>query len=59
MGLDAMHVRLYARDLGLQGLNPLLQLLDRYRVEILLGKLDQRIARLAWEEVIQVHSGIV
>ena len=43
-------------DLGLQGLNPLLQLVDRHRFEVLLGKIHQRIARLAREEVVEVHG---
>ena len=53
--LRALHVRFDARDLGLQGLDPRLQLLDRHRVEVLPGKRDQRIFGLAWEEFFEVH----
>ena len=59
MGLGALHVRFDARDLGLQQLDPLLQLVDRHRIEVLLAESDQGIVRLAREEVFQVHAGIV
>ena len=59
MGLRAGHVILDAQDFRLQRLDAGLQFLDRHRVEVLLGKLDQRIAGLAWEEVFQIHAGIV
>jgi hypothetical protein len=49
MGFDA-------GDLGLQRRDALLQFLDRHRIEILLAKLDERIARLAREEVVQIHA---
>ena len=55
MRLRPLHVGFDAGDLGLQGLDPRLQLLDRHGVEVLLAKLDQRIAGLAREEVIEVH----
>ena len=44
-----------ALDLGFQRLDSGLQLLDRHRVEVLPGKFDQRIAGLAWEQVVEVH----
>ena len=56
MRLGALHVRLDAFDLGFQEGDALLQLVDRHRVEILLGELGQRVARLAREEVFQIHS---
>ena len=59
MRLDALDVSFDARDLGLQGLDPLLKLLDRHRVEVLPGELDQRVAGLAREEILEVHFGIV
>ena len=52
----SIHVRLDSRDFGLQSRDPRLELLDRHRVEVLPGKLDQRIARLAGEEVFQIHA---
>ena len=57
VGLGALHVRFDAGDFGLQRLDPLLQLLDRHRVEVLPGERDQRIVRLAREEVLEVHAG--
>ena len=57
MGLDTLDVRLDARNLDLQGFDTLLELLDRHRVEILSGQLDQRVTRLAREEVVEIHDG--
>ena len=45
-----------AGDLRLQGFDPRLKLLDRHGVEVLLAKLDERIAGLAWEKVVQIHE---
>jgi hypothetical protein len=56
MGLRALHVCLDTRDLGLQPLYPLLQLLDRHGVKVLLGELDERVAGLAREEIFEVHG---
>ncbi len=55
MSLRALHMGFDARNLGLQRLNAFDQLGDRHRIEILARKLDQRIAWLAWEEILKVH----
>lgn len=55
MGLNAVDVSFDASDLGLQSFDPGVQLIDRDGVEILLCKLDQRVARLARKEIVQVH----
>jgi len=49
MGLGPLHVRFDTRDLAVQRLDPLVQLLDRKRIEVLLSKGDERIVGLAWE----------
>ena len=59
MSLRLVHVRFNAGDLCLQGFDTCVELLDRHGVEVLSGKFDQRVAGLAWEEVFQVHCGIV
>lgn len=59
MGLRPVHVRFDACDLGLEGFDAGLQLLDRHGVEVLLCKLDQRVAWLAREQVVEVHERIV
>ena len=59
MSLGALHVRLDAVDLGLEGLDPLLQFLDRHRVEVLPAERDERVVGLAREEVFEVHGRIV
>jgi len=56
MNLSALHVGLDAVDLVLERLDAGLQFLNRHRVEVLSGKLHQRIAGLAREEVFQVHG---
>jgi len=56
MGLRALHMRFDARDLGLEGLDTLLQFLDRHRVEVLPAKLYERVAGLAREKVFEVHG---
>ena len=56
MDLGPLHMGFDPGDLGLQSLDSGVQLLDRNRVEILLGKLDQWIAGFAREEVFQVHA---
>lgn len=56
MSLRLLHVIFDACDLGLQCFDPHLQFVDRHRIEVLLCKLDQGIAGLAWEEVIEVHG---
>ena len=59
MSLRALHVRLNPRDLRLQGLDPLLELRDRHRIEVLLAECDERVIRLAREKFLEVHSRIV
>ena len=55
MRLRALHVGFDAGDLGFERLDPLLELVDRQGIEVLLGKRDQRVVRLAWEEFVDVH----
>jgi len=50
MGLDAL-------DLLLENLDPLLQLGDRQRPQVLPGNQGQRVLRLAREEVVFIHGG--
>ncbi len=46
----------YASNLRLQAFDPGVKLLDRHRVEILLPKLDQRVAGLARKQVVEIHA---
>jgi len=55
MRLRALHVRLHAGDLGPQGLDSSLQLLDRHGIQVLTPKLHQGVAGLAREQIIEVH----
>lgn len=59
VNLRPLHMRIDSGDLRLQRLDPRLQLLDRHWIEVLFLQLLERIARLAWEEVVEVHGGIV
>ena len=56
VGLSTVDVRFNTRDLGLQGFDASVQLIDRDGIEILLCKLDQGVARLARKEIVQVHG---
>ena len=56
MRLDAMDVRFDPRDLNLQRLDPLVELFDRNWIKILAAKRDQRVVRLAWKEILEVHG---
>lgn len=56
MRLGALHMGVDSGNLGPQGLDAGLQLLDGQGVEVLPGKLHQRVAGLAREEVFQVHG---
>ena len=56
MNLGALHVRFDAGDLGFERFDPLLQLRDRQRVEVLLGQRDQRIVGFARKEFVEVHG---
>src|SRR4051812_29417831 len=49
VGLGALHVRLDAGDLGLQSFDPLVQLVDGHRIEVLPGESDERVVGLARE----------
>lgn len=55
MSLRPSHVSLDPGDLGLQGLDTSMELLDRHGIEILLGKLHQWVARLAREKLLEIH----
>jgi hypothetical protein len=56
VGLGALHMGFDAGDLGSEPFDALLQLLDREGIEVLLAERDQRIIRLAWEKVVQIHD---
>ena len=56
MHLCTLHVLLNARDLGFERFDARLQLLDRQGIQILFGELDQGVARLAREQVFEVHE---
>ena len=59
MSLGAVDVSLHAGDLGFQGFDTRVKLIDRDGVQILLCKFDQGVARLARKEIFQIHAGIV
>ena len=59
MGLGPLHVRFDPGDLRLQRLDPGVQFVDRHRIEVLLRKFDKRVSRLAREEIVEIHGGIV
>jgi len=59
MRLGSLHMRFNARDLDLERFDAGLQLLDRHGIEILLCKLNQRVAGLAWEKFFKVHRRTV
>lgn len=59
VGLGTMHMRFDTSDLDLERLDPGLQLLDRHGVEVLLCKGDERVVGLAWEQLVQIHRGVV
>jgi hypothetical protein len=52
MALCALHMGFDPGYLGLERFYACLKFLDRHGIEILFGKLNQGVARLAWEEVI-------
>ena len=56
MRLDALHMRFDARNLGLQGGNTLLELVDRHWIEVLFAQRYHRVVWFAWKEVVQVHG---
>jgi len=55
MGLGAVHMRFDAGDLSIKSFDPLLELVDRERIEILLRQRNERIIGLTWKEFVQVH----
>jgi NADPH:quinone reductase len=59
VGLRLLHMRFDAGDLGLERGDAFVKLLDRDRVEVLLREGDQWVVGLAWEELVEVHAGIV
>lgn len=52
MALCPLHMGFDAGYFGLERFYPSVQFLDRHRIEVLFGKLDQRVAWLAWKEVV-------
>ena len=59
MRLRTVDVGLHPSDLRFEGFDAGVEFLDRNGVEILFCKLRQRVARLAREEILKVHWGIV
>ncbi len=57
MGLRPLDVRLDAGDFRFESFDPRLELVDGHGVQVLLCKLSERVARLAREEVLEVHEG--
>ena len=57
MRLDTLDVRFDPGDLRLQCLDPLVELVDRHRVEVLAGERDERVVGLAREQFVEVHRG--
>ena len=55
MRCDALDMRFDAGDLGLQRFDSLVELVDAQRVEVLAAELDQGVARLRREKVVDVH----
>ena len=55
MLLNSGDMRLDPGDFAAERRDPRVQLVDRDRVEVLLDKLSQRIARLGRKEVVQIH----
>ena len=51
-----VHVRFDAGDLRPQDFDPLLQFLDRQRIEVLPAERDERIVGLAGEEIVGIHG---
>ena len=56
MRLCAIDMSFDAGDLGLEGFDPGVKLLDRHGIEILFCKLDQGVAWLAREEIFEIHA---
>ena len=56
MGLRALHMRFDASDLGFEGGDALVELIDRQRIEILFRQCDERIIGFTWKEFVQVHG---
>ena len=56
MGLHALDMGFDARNLCLEGGDAGVKFLHRNGIEILFCKLHQRVAWLAWEEVVEVHG---
>jgi putative PIG3 family NAD(P)H quinone oxidoreductase len=53
----ALDMRFDAGYFGLERLDTLLELVDAQGVEVLASELDQWIARLRWEKVVDIHRG--
>lgn len=56
MALDALHVRFDPGDFRLECLDAAYEFLDRHGIEVLLCKLDERVAGLARKEIVEVHG---
>ena len=54
-----LHVVFDPGNFNFHRLDPRIQFLDRHRIEVLFRKRDERIIGLAWEKVVQIHTGIV
>jgi len=56
VGFDPRNMCFDSGDLGFQRFDAGVKFLDRERVEVLLGKLGQRIAGLGWKKIVQIHG---
>ena len=52
MAFCPLHMGFDPGYFGFESFDACLQFLDRHWIEVLFGKLDERIARLAWKEVV-------
>ena len=56
MLLRVLDVGFHAGNLGMEGRDAGVKLVQRHGVEILFGKGDQRVVRLAREQIVQIHG---
>ncbi len=57
--MHPLHVAFDPGNFNFERLNPRIKLLDRHRIEVLLGERNERIVGLAREKVVQIHAEIV
>ena len=59
MLLGTLHMRFDAGNLRLESGDAGVKLFHGNGVEILFGKGNQRVVRLAWEQIVEIHGRIV